>query len=68
MDNSAIDRIYRGLFVYTLGFHNIMKKSLNVKARKMGVALNIWKVFTLLLEHSNESEQKLTLGQCTFNS
>lgn len=60
----SISRVYRGLFVYTQGFHSLMKTALNERARKSGVALNVWKVFTLLLEQSGDSEHKLLLGDC----
>ena len=59
-----IDRIYRALFVYTIGFHELMKTNLSGEAINFGIISNIWKVYALLLEHAFESDYKLLIGEC----
>ena len=64
MSNETINRIYRALFVYTVGFQELMRNSLPVSANNFGIISNLWKVYALLLEHSCESDYKLLVGEC----
>ena len=63
MSNEIIDRIYRALFVYTVGFQELMRNSLPMSATNFGIISNLWKVYALLLEHSCESDYKLLVGE-----
>eukprot|EP00826_Nyctotherus_ovalis_P014173 TRINITY_DN13923_c0_g1_i5.p1 TRINITY_DN13923_c0_g1~~TRINITY_DN13923_c0_g1_i5.p1 ORF type:complete len:321 (-),score=55.49 TRINITY_DN13923_c0_g1_i5:284-1246(-) len=58
-----IDRIYRALFVYTIGFHELLKSNLSGEAINFGIISNIWKVYALLLEHACELDYKLLIGE-----
>lgn len=64
MNGKLIDRIYRALFVYTIGFHELIKKCLTITASNFGLVSNIWKVFSLLLEHSFKGEFNALVGEC----
>lgn len=46
-----VDRIYRALFVYSVGFHELIKKVLQHTEKKYTLITNIWKVFAVLLEY-----------------
>ena len=62
MSESNIDRIYRAMFVYTLGIHELMKNNITGEGINFGVISNFWKVYTLLLEYCCESDYKLVIG------
>ena len=49
--NETTDRIYRALFVYSVGFHELLKKSLEHSSNRFTLVTNIWKVFSILLEY-----------------
>ena len=40
-----IDRIYRGLFVYSIGFYEMLNKALSNAHNKYTLLSNIWKVY-----------------------
>ncbi len=65
VSNELIDRIYRALFVYSIGFHELTKKCLTSTAKKYGVVVSIWKVFSILLEYCCESGYKMLVSQVT---
>lgn len=47
----AIDRIYRAMFVYSVGWYELLKKCLEHSNNKYTVIANMWKVFSILLEY-----------------
>ncbi|CAI2368650.1 unnamed protein product [Moneuplotes crassus] len=47
----VIDRIYRCLFVYSTGFHQLLTKLLKHTNGKYKIIKNIWKTFSVLLEY-----------------
>lgn len=55
VDNNDIDRIYRGLFVYSIGFYEMLQKSLVHAKGKYTYLSSIWKVFAILLEYCCKS-------------
>jgi hypothetical protein len=76
-----VDRIYRALFVYSVGFYELLKKCLEHTQQKYSVIIALWKVFSILLEYScrtdyrmlisqisNEFEEKIELMETTYNA
>ena len=51
ISNDQIDRIYRALFVYSLGFYEMLSKTLVNSPNKNTFQSSIWKVFSILLEY-----------------
>jgi hypothetical protein len=49
--NETIDRIYRGLFVYSVGFYELIKKTLSHTDGNYTIVTSLWKVFAILLEY-----------------
>ena len=49
--NQMVDRVYRALFVYSVGFYELIKKCLCHTQNKYSVITDIWKVFSILLEY-----------------
>lgn len=47
----TIDRVYRCLFVYSTGFHQLLTKLMKHTEGKYRVIKNIWKTFAVLLEY-----------------
>lgn len=50
-----VDRIYRGLFVYSIGFYEMLNKTLSNATTKYTILSAIWKVFSILLEYCCKS-------------
>lgn len=46
-----IDRLYRSLFVYSIGFYQLMQKVLERTNKKYTIITSIWKVYAILLEY-----------------
>ena len=46
-----IDRIYRGLFVYSIGFYEMIHRCLSHAKNKYTILSSFWKVFAILLEY-----------------
>lgn len=46
-----VTRIYRGLFVYSVGFYELLKKAMTHSERKFTLITAIWKVYSILLEY-----------------
>ena len=49
--NDLVDRVYRALFVYSVGFYELIRKCLKHIDKKFTIITNIWKVFAILLEY-----------------
>ena len=60
-----IDRIYRGLFVYSIGFYEMLNKALSNAHNKYTLLSNIWKVYSILLEYCCKANYKTLISQIT---
>lgn len=49
--NQTVDRVYRSLFVYSVGFYELIKKLVTHCQRKYSIITSIWKVYSVLLEY-----------------
>ena len=56
-----IDRIYRGLFVYSLGFYEMIYSTLDHASNKYTLMASVWKVFSILLEYCCKSNYKMMI-------
>lgn len=59
----TIDRIFRALFVYSLGFYEMLTKSLKVSPQKDCFQSAIWKVFAILLEYCCKTNYQMLIGK-----
>lgn len=51
LSDEIIDRVYRSLFVHSVGFFGLLKEATkNLQEGKDYLRINIWKVFQILLE------------------
>ena len=60
-----IDRIYRALFVYSLGFYEMLSKVLSGSTQKNIFQSALWKVFAILLEYCCKTNYKMLITQIT---
>ena len=56
-----IDRIYRGLFVYSIGFYEMLNKALASAKNRYTLLSAIWKVYSILLEYCCKSDYQMLL-------
>lgn len=61
--NEAVDRIYRALFVYSVGFYELMKKCLEHTEKKYTIITALWKVFSILLEYCCQTDYKMLISE-----
>lgn len=63
-----IDRIYRALFVYSVGFHELIKKCLEHTKKKYTIITQIWKVFAILLEYCCRTDYRMLISEISKES
>ena len=54
-----VDRIYRCLYVYSVGFFDLLKQA----RLPFSQIISVWKVFAILLEYSCKSDYKLMIAE-----
>jgi hypothetical protein len=59
---SEIDRIYRALFVYSLGFYEMLNSSLANSPKKNSFQSSLWKVFSILLEYCCKTNYQMLVS------
>ena len=63
IDTDTIDRIYRSLFVYSVGFYELIKTCLQHTQKKYSMITNIWKVFAILLEYCCRTDYRMLISE-----
>jgi hypothetical protein len=61
--HDMIDRVYRAMFVYSVGFYELLKKCLEHSGQKYSVITNMWKVFAILLEYCCRTDYKMLIQE-----
>lgn len=61
--NEMVDRIFRALFVYSVGFYELVKKCLQHTERKYSIITSIWKVFSILLEYCCKTDYRMLISE-----
>ena len=75
VSSSDINRIYKALFVYSLGFYQLINKTMEHIDGKYTYIAGVWKVFSILLEYcckvdycmvitKVQEEKRIALEQC----
>lgn len=62
---NMVDRIYRALFVYSVGFYELIKKCLKHTDKKYKIITDIWKVFAILLEYCCRTDYRMLIQEIT---
>jgi len=58
-----VDRVFRALFVYSIGFYELMQKCLEHTKNKYKTITSIWKVYSILLEYCCASDYRMLISQ-----
>lgn len=64
--NATVDRVFRCLFVYSVGFYELIKKLIDHCGKKYTIITSIWKVFCVLLEYCCRSDYKMQISEITL--
>lgn len=75
VSNQDVNRIYKALFVYSLGFYQLINKTMDHIDGKYSYIAGVWKVFSILLEYcckvdytmmitAVQEEKRVALEQC----
>ena len=51
LDAKNINRLYRALYVYSLGFYELLKEPLKRSKNRKSVLTSLWKVYSVLLQY-----------------
>jgi hypothetical protein len=60
-----IERIYRSLFVYSIGFYEMILKCVAHAKNKYSILASLWKVFQILLEYCCKSNYQMLVAKIT---
>lgn len=63
LSRPQIDRIYRALFVYSLGFYEMLNKSLANSPNRNSFQSSLWKVFSILLEYCCKTNYQMLVSK-----
>lgn len=62
-----VDRIYRSLFVYSMGFFELIKKCLSHSTESYQVIKALWKAYMVLTEFCCQTDYKTILSEIVDN-
>lgn len=61
--SDLVDRIYRALFVYSVGFYELVGRCLEHTEKKYTIITNIWKVYSILLEYCCRTDYRMLISE-----
>ena len=62
IEATSINRLYRSLFVYSTGFNELIREIFTHSDSAYSSVTNIWRVFSILLEYSCQSDYEMIIG------
>lgn len=62
IQNEVIDRLYRALFVYSIGFYELVKRCLAHSEKNYVLVTSMWKVFAVLLEYCCKADYRMLIA------
>ena len=68
LPNAMVDRIYRALFVYSVGFYQLINDQLKHTNKKYKTITDLWKVFQILLEYCCRNDYKTLIQEITIQN
>jgi hypothetical protein len=60
-----VDRLYRSLFVYSVGFYEMIKSCLGHCKNRPALISNLWKVYSILLEYCCKHDYRMQIQEIT---
>lgn len=61
MQAQEVDRLYRSLFVYSIGFYQLIQKILEHTNKKYTIVTGVWKVYAILLEYCCQLDYQMII-------
>lgn len=61
--SDQVDRIYRGLFVYSIGYYEMLQRCLHHASNKYILLSSMWRVFAILLEYCCKSNYQMMISK-----
>ena len=61
IQSSEIDRIYRSLFVYSIGFYQLVRRIIDHTDKKYTIITGLWKVYAILLEYCCQFDYEMII-------
>ena len=58
-----VDRVYRALFVYSVGFYELIHKIFDHAEGKYSLITSVWKVFSILLEYCCRTDYRMLISE-----
>lgn len=65
MSSTQIDRVYRSLFVYSVGFYEMLREAIGTAKNRPAIISNFWKVFSILLEYCCKHDYRMQIAEIT---
>lgn len=65
LEPENINRLYRALYVYSLGFYELIKEPLARCKEKKSISIAVWKVYSILLQYVCKTEYQTVVSQLT---
>eukprot|EP00347_Sterkiella_histriomuscorum_P014662 403360026 len=66
VSQDQIDRIYRSLFVYSVGFYEMLKSAIGGQCKnRPAIISNFWKVYSILLEYCCKHDYRMQISEIT---
>jgi len=50
LGKNSVERLYKGLFVYSIGFNELVRSITKKANNSFSVICSVWKVYSILLE------------------
>ena len=63
INHQNIDRVYRSLFVYSLGFNRLLEEICVSSTTYSTIRKTLWKVYAMLLEYCAKGEFETMIGE-----
>jgi hypothetical protein len=60
IDPVNLERIYKSLFVYSMGFNTLLKE---IGSKNMNLRKTFWKVYAILLEYCSDGDFDTMIGE-----
>lgn len=61
LQSSEVDRIYKSLFVYSIGFFQLIRKILEHTRNQYTIVTGVWKVYAILLEYCCQFDYEMII-------
>jgi hypothetical protein len=58
-----VDRLYKSLFVHSVGFFELLRNLLNKKEKQFAILTAVWKVYQVLLEYCCKTDYRILLAE-----